>query len=58
MENEIIKLKDVKTLKQFEIVADRYYQRAHNLLAVWKNKKESPEKRKKAFFLFMWRCSI
>ena len=53
MENERIKFKDIKTLKQGEIVADRYYQRAHSLRAVWENEKESPEKRKKALFLFM-----
>lgn len=49
MSNRIIKFDEVKTLRDFEIIADRYYQRAHRLRAIWQNENESAERKEKAF---------
>jgi len=46
---DVIKLSDVKTLRQLNIVSDRWYHRAGYLKEIWQSATETEERATKAF---------
>jgi hypothetical protein len=48
-----MKISNIKTRAEFYEFSDIWYQRAHNLRNIWQNKKETVERRTKAFNLFL-----
>ena len=48
-----MKIKDIKTEKQFYEFADVWYQRVHKLRRIFENKEEAKEKRDKAQKLYL-----
>jgi len=48
-----MKIENIKTRTEFYEFADIWYQRAHRLLEVWQNIRETEERRAKAFTLWI-----
>ena len=48
-----MKIENIKTRTEFYEFADTWYQRTHRLRDVWQNKRETDERRAKAFTLWL-----
>lgn len=49
MNQKTIKLSDVKTIEQLNIISDRWYNRANYLKSIWQDKSQPEKVKKKAF---------
>lgn len=52
MRNETIKLSEVKTMEQLNVVSDRWYNRADYLKSIWQDPEQSARNRYKAFLVW------